>query len=105
MSNSDLRLRNHFEKFPHSERLIAVSPIIKIDIAGSALIVEFIEEQGVFFRYMADQNITAERNSHSIAGEIVGSDLLFRLEFDSGNEMSVVQADFFGAGASVISAL
>ena len=85
-----VRLWDDFQEFSDGKWLVAVSAVIKIDIAGGILIVEFVEEKRLFFWHMADQDVTTEGDAHPVAGEIVGSDLLFGLQLDFRDEMTAV---------------
>lgn len=85
-----VRLWNDFQEFSDGKWLVAVSAVIKIDIAGGILVVEFVEEKRLFFWHMADQDIAAEGDAHPVAGEVVGSDLLFGLQLDFRDEMTAV---------------
>ena len=79
-----------FSEFPNGKWLVAVSAVIEIDVTGSILIVEFVEKKRLLFWYMADQNVTTEGDTHPVAGEVVGSDLLFGLQLDFRDEMTAV---------------
>lgn len=85
-----LCLRDDFQEFPNGKWLVAVSAVIEIDVAESVLIVEFVEKKRLLFWYMADQNVTTEGDAHPVAGEVVGSDLLFGLQLDFRDEMTAV---------------
>ena len=53
---------------------------------------------------MADQDVAVEGNAHSVAGQVVGRDLLLRLQLDPGREMAAVVAELFRPGPGVVAA-
>ncbi len=50
---------------------------------------------------MTDQGISAEGDSHTVPGEIIGSDLLLQLQLDLGDKMSIM-TDFICPGPGIV---
>lgn len=63
--------------------------------------VQLVIDQALVFRHMTDQGVGAEGDSHAIAGQIVGCNLLLQLQFDVRKEMGAA-ADFVSPFSGII---
>lgn len=95
---------HQLQELDHHPGHIPIPFIIEIHVPHGIRIGQLIVNQAVVVRHMADQDVAVEGNAHSVAGQVVGRDLLLRLQLDPGREMAAVVAELFRPGPGVVAA-
>ena len=74
-----LRLFEHSDELLHCARQISVLLSVEIDFSAGQILVEPVEPPLSIIMCLADKCVCDQRNSHTVAGNPVSSDLLIQL--------------------------